>query len=314
MINDYFEEIFLISQYGSFSKAAEQLGITQPALSLRVKKMEKELGGRIFNRTSDKSLTKEGEIIVEYIKKRKQLDLELQNHLNDLRQNLCGSLVIGSTHGFALGYLPYYVQRYRQQYPNVDINLIEGTMPEIERKAKDGEIDIFVTGVEFENSDFEKEYLFKEDIFLCVPPCFEDVIMWKGKFITKDLLQMCEMGETESLPRTDLAQLLDETFILLPEEYNVGRVARNVLGTIEGERKLHTIVTNQMTTGVALSQRGLGVSFVTEDYVRYVDFAKFPLLLKPDVQNSNRKVYTAYAKQRYLSNAACAFLNILKNK
>ena len=72
------------------------------------------------------------------------------------------------------------------------------------------------------------------------------------------------------------------------------------------------MVTNQMTTGVALSQRGLGVSFVTEDYVRYVDCAEFPALLKVNVGSSYRNVYVAYAKRRYLSNAAHALLDIIK--
>lgn len=312
MMNEYLDEILLISKYGSFSKAADQLGITQPALSFRVKKMEEKLGGKIFNRTADKSLTKEGEMLVEYIKKRKRLDVDLQNQLDDLHQNLCGSLVIGSTHGFALGYLPYCVQKYVARFPNVDIHLIEGTMPEIEQKVRDGEIDVFVTGVEFENMDFEKKYLFKEDIFVCVPPHFHDDSRFKDKFITKDMLQMCKIGETKLLPQIDLALLSNETFILLPEDFNVGRMARNILGVFSGKRKLHTMVTNQMTTGVALSQRGLGVSFVTEDYVRYVDFTAFPLLLKANVQNSYRNVYVAYAKRRYLSNAARALLNIIK--
>ena len=312
MINEYLDEILLISKCGSFSKAADRLGITQPALSFRVKKMEEELGGKIFNRTSDKSLTKEGEIIVEYIKRRKCLDVELQNHLDDLRQNLCGSLVIGSTHGFALGYLPYCVEKYVKHYPSVDIHLIEGTMPEIEQKARDGEIDIFVTGVEFEDADFVKEHLFSEDIFLCVPPHFREDKKWEGKFITKDILETSGMGQTGSFPRIDLSLLIKETFILLPEEYNVGRVARNVLHTVDEGRTIHTMETNQMTTSVALSQRGLGVSFVTEDYVRYVDFMVFPLLLKAGVENSSRNVYAAYAKRRYLSNAARALLNIIK--
>lgn len=312
MMNEYSNEILLISKCGSFSKAAEQLGITQPALSFRIKKMEEKLGAKIFERTSDKSLTEEGEILVEYLKKRKLLDAELQNRLDDLHRNLCGSLVIGSTHGFALGYLPYCVEKYAARFPNVDIQLIEGTMPEIEQKAREGEIDIFITGVEFENAEFEKEFLFREDIFLCVPPHFRHDPRFKEKIITKDMLQMCEMGETKLLPKIDLTSLEDETFILLPEDFNVGRMARSILGTFAGTGKLHTMVTNQMTTSVALSQRGLGVSFVTEDYVRYVDFAAFPLLLKADVENSYRNVYVAYAKRRYLSNAAGALLNIIK--
>lgn len=312
MMNEYSDEILLISKCGSFSKAAEQLGITQPALSFRIKKMEEKLGAKIFERTSDKSLTKEGEILVEYLKKRKLLDAELQNRLDDLHRNLCGSLVIGSTHGFALGYLPYCVQKYAARFPNVNIQLIEGTMPEIEQKAREGEIDIFITGVEFESVEFEKEFLFREDIFLCVPPHFRHDSRFKDKIITKDMLQMCDIGETKSLPQIDLALLSGETFILLPEDFNVGRVAGSILGTFTEKGKLHTMVTNQMTTGVALSQRGLGISFVTEDYVRYVDYAEFPALLKVNAGCSYRNVYVAYAKRRYLSKAAHALLDIIK--
>lgn len=311
MIRDsILDEISLVYRYGSFSKAAEKLNITQPALSLKIKKIEKELGCEIFDRGLEVTLTPAGEKLLQYISKRKLLDADLSSQLDDLAKGTEGSLSIGSTHGFALGYLPAYMARMNQRYPGINMKLIESSMSEIEQLALDGEIDIFLTCVE-EDNEFEKIPLYEEDIFLCLPDSYEGLTKFSGKFITQEMLFTNPIGRG-IYPTISIEDLAKEKFVILPDATNLGLIAKKILSRLGDLSKKQLMYTNQMTAGVTLTQYDMGISFVTEDYLRYVGFKKFPLVLKVNDVASRRQVYAAYVKNRYLSQASKIFLDILK--
>ena len=86
-----FDYMMAILSCGNFSKAAKQLGISQPALSTHIKKIEEQLGITIFDRTvKPLKLTEEGEIYLNYVRRKSQLEQQFQERLHCLKEQESG--------------------------------------------------------------------------------------------------------------------------------------------------------------------------------------------------------------------------------
>src|SRR3984885_4893490 len=103
----------------SFSRAAEKLLRTQPAISLTIQRLEAELGEKLIDRSAkDLLLTDSGKTVLEYAKRFDSLQGELENSLAELRDKSSGRLMIGANESSTL-YLLDHIERYRQKYPKV---------------------------------------------------------------------------------------------------------------------------------------------------------------------------------------------------
>ena len=126
MINDdILYELKALRDHRSFSRAADELNISQPSLSIKIRKLEQELGCQLFVRNAEMELTSEGRAVFEYIQKRLLLDECLVKKLNDIKNCNLGTLKMGCTPGFSMGLVPALVSRFKEQYPNVEVVLYE---------------------------------------------------------------------------------------------------------------------------------------------------------------------------------------------
>src|ERR1700676_5600247 len=114
--------VFLtIADERSFSRAAEKLLRTQPAISLALQRLELELGERLIDRTGkDLILTDAGRTVLEYARRFQSLRLEMDNSLAELRDNSAGRLTIGANESTTL-YLLQHIARYRELYPEIKV-------------------------------------------------------------------------------------------------------------------------------------------------------------------------------------------------
>ena len=97
----------------SFSRAAEKLLRTQPAISLAIQRLGAELGEKLIDRSAkDLLLTDAGQIVLEYARRFENLQAELENALAELRDNSAGRLTIGANESSTL-YLLDHIERYR---------------------------------------------------------------------------------------------------------------------------------------------------------------------------------------------------------
>ena len=118
--------VYQIYLDGSFSKAAKSLYITQPALSMAIQKVEADIGMPIFDRsTRPLTLTHAGHIYINTIKDIMLLEDNLHNHINDIQNLKCGSLILGGTHYINAHILPDILPGFISCYPNIDIRVLE---------------------------------------------------------------------------------------------------------------------------------------------------------------------------------------------
>ena len=98
----------------SFSRAAEKLFRTQPAVSLAVQRLEAEMGEKLIDRSATAPLlTDAGAIVLEYARRFENLEADLQNALAELRDNSAGRLTIGANESTTL-YLLQHIEHYRR--------------------------------------------------------------------------------------------------------------------------------------------------------------------------------------------------------
>ncbi|HRW63183.1 MAG TPA: LysR substrate-binding domain-containing protein, partial [Bacteroidales bacterium] len=160
--------ILTVSKHRSFSKASIELGVTQPALSLQISKLEQELGVTIFNRTKKPlAITKEGDLLL----KKSVHILKLFDGLYDLalelEEEISGKLNIGIIPTLAPYITPVFLEDLNHLYPKLQLIISELITEEIIDKIKSGELDtgliatpIQAVGVEFNALFYEKFFLF----------------------------------------------------------------------------------------------------------------------------------------------------------
>src|SRR5258705_7277137 len=117
-------QVFLtIAAEKSFSRAAEKLLRTQPAVSLALQRLEAELGEKLIDRSAKEMLlTDAGRTVLDYAQRFESLRQELENSLTELRDKSSGRLVIGANESTTLYLLPH-IGSYRRTYPKVEVRV-----------------------------------------------------------------------------------------------------------------------------------------------------------------------------------------------
>src|SRR5579883_1677886 len=117
-------QVFLtVATERSFSRAAERLLRTQPAVSLALQRLEQELGEKLIDRAGkDLMLTDGGRTVLEYAGRFENLQQELANALAELRDKSAGRLTIGANESTTL-YLLQHIEHYRALYPKIKVQV-----------------------------------------------------------------------------------------------------------------------------------------------------------------------------------------------
>jgi DNA-binding transcriptional LysR family regulator len=161
--------IFLtVAKHLSYTQAAKELYMSQPAVSKNIQELEQELGARLFNRAGNSiDLTPAGKLVLAYGTDIKRLTQNLQYELGILAEELAGSLHIGASSTIAQYLIPSAIARFKEQYPQVKITLTSGNTAEINGHLKNDIIDLGITeGGRKLNSFSYKAFLDDEIAFI----------------------------------------------------------------------------------------------------------------------------------------------------
>lgn len=308
--------ILTVVQCGNISKAAQQLGISQPALSAHIKKIEEQMGIVIFDRTvKPLGLTDAGELYIEYLKKKVDLEKELDERLSDLDELKWGSLAIGGASFFNVSYFPKAIAEFSRRYPNVNIKVVDGSMPEITQMAAAHELDLFIAPPWNMDDSCTYEKIFNEKIFLCVPEQLPINDALKEYRLPHEVVMA---GETDrwaaarrNKGRVDFSVFRDQPFIRLGDNQHIGNIMAQLFER-HGFSPEGCISVEQTMTSYGLTLAGVGISLITEASVRNGHMKGSPAFYLIDEDLGNRDMFIAYSKHKYLSNAAKVFIDILK--
>src|SRR5574344_2042993 len=127
----------------SFTKASQELFISQPAISKHIQELEKEYNTRLFDRMGNRiQLTNAGQLLLEHAQKILKDYQKLDYDMNILQQKTIGELRIGASTTLSQYVLPEMIAGFKKQYPNIRITMLSGNSREIEAALTAGRIDI----------------------------------------------------------------------------------------------------------------------------------------------------------------------------
>jgi molybdate transport repressor ModE-like protein len=146
---DQLKILHAISNEGSFKRAAEKLYISQPAVSLQIQNLEKQLNKPIFYRDKRKArLTETGELLIKYCDRILSLCEETCLALDELNTLQSGALIIGASQTTGTYLMPRLIGLFRHKYPQIEIELQVHSTRKIAWGIATGRIDLAVVGGE----------------------------------------------------------------------------------------------------------------------------------------------------------------------
>jgi len=156
---DYRDNVFLaVAENLSFSKAAEELFISQPAVTNHIKELESKLNVTLFERKGNKIyLTDAGKLAYNHLKPIRQLYREMEFDLERLNDAFKGTLRIGASSTISQYLIPKVIAAFYKRYPKIELFLLNGNSFEMEQKLLENEIDMAL--VENEASQANIKYI-----------------------------------------------------------------------------------------------------------------------------------------------------------
>jgi DNA-binding transcriptional LysR family regulator len=160
-----------VAKRRSFSKAAEELFISQPAVTKHIKELERKVGmGLIQRRRGGFALTEVGKILFKYTHKISSHLMDIENLLEDLKKDHQGILKIGTTESYSKGLMPKLLSGFQASCPFMKIALDVGNSEEIEKSLLVYKNDLVLIAVTKKTSRFESIPFLKEELVLIVSP------------------------------------------------------------------------------------------------------------------------------------------------
>ena len=302
------EYIFEVYKEKNFTRAAEKLFITQPALSMAVQKVEERLGMPIFDRsTRPLSLTEAGEAYLQHILNVRQLEIQLEQQIQDIRDLETGRITMGGSHYLNAYILPPVLAEFEEKYPGIDIQMEEASSAELSEKLQKQEIDLtFHCSPDFIR-DFERYPAFCDHILLAVPKTMD--IGDASKVLCAGQVKGGRHLEADC-PSVPLAQVKGLPFILLTKGNNL--YERSVRMFEEAGFEPSTkMKLSQLVTACHLADAGIGATFVSDrlplSTMRGLNYYKI------DSSLTTRQFYILFyillPKRKYVSAAVRKFID-----
>ena len=278
----------------SFSQAAEQLGVTQPAVSLQVRALEQRLGQSLLDRSGRRvEPTEAGRRLYRSAQRILALEEQLLDEVSTDDGRLTGTLAIGASTGPGAHLVPLLLCEFQREHPDLHVALsIWDTQTVIDRVV-DRQLELGVVGALRRHRSLEFEPLVRDEIVLAVPP-----------------------GHDAAGGTISLDQLKEETLIVMQEGAGVRQVVEEELRRaglrLRGiEPKLELGLQESIKSAVAA---GYGVAFISRTAIEGELAAGRLAAAQVEGVEPARQIYIVRARGRSATRAADAFLSFAKER
>ena len=304
--------VYAVYQEKSFTKAAQKLYLSQPALSPMVKKAEKKIGMPIFDRsTTPITLTQAGKYYIEQAEGIMKIQKDAEAYFQMLSGKSGCQLRLGGSSFFLSYVFPPVVKRFREQDLTVAVSWVESRNEELTTKLLADEIDFFLEVDELESDKIEGYVWDEERLILAVPASWSinDQLM-DYQLTAEDVHRRRHLSD--EVPAVDLAVFAEEPFILLRAGNDSHTRAMQMCHNAGFQPKDIYMTADQMLTSYYLAVEGHGVAFVRDSIMFHADLTENLYFYKLDDPAATRNVYLYYRKDRELFPVAQAFLDFVR--
>lgn len=302
--------VYEVYKERSFTKAAQNLYISQPSLSARVKKIEEIIGEPLFDRsTTPLQLTEVGKVYIEAAEEITQIEQRVENYINDLAGLKTGNLAVGASTLFAAYVVPSLITQFNQKFPDVHIQLIEGNTAELEEMLGSNALDFVIDNYHYDSILYNKELYCEENILLAVPKHFavnEELGMYQLSY--KNIKNKNYLNQ--KYPAVPLGRFADLPFIMLTQGNDTrtrgDRLCRNV-----GFKPNIVLEFNQQSTAYMASSTQLGATFISDILVSQLPTFENLVYYKLDGEEAKRKVFFYYKTHKYKTRVMEEFIRMM---
>jgi DNA-binding transcriptional LysR family regulator len=162
---------YTVAKQMSFTRAADYLHMTQPAVTFQVRQLEEQLNTRLFDRTHSRiSLTPAGDLVYNHAEQIFELYARMENEVRALTGEVSGVLMIGASTTVAEYMLPVLLGDFRARYPDVSIQLKVSNSDGIVNMVESNSIDLGVVEAPVNNRSLMVEECMSDRLVLIVPP------------------------------------------------------------------------------------------------------------------------------------------------
>jgi DNA-binding transcriptional LysR family regulator len=164
---------FTVAKQLSFTKAAELLFMTQPAVTFQVKQLEEHFNTRLFERSHGKiSLTPAGELALDYAERILNMTGEMEARISELTGQVSGPLLIGASTTIAEYMLPRLLGEFKRKHPETQARLTVANSETIEHKVADHTLDLGLIESPSHNPNLVTKVCCEDElVMICAPDC-----------------------------------------------------------------------------------------------------------------------------------------------
>jgi DNA-binding transcriptional LysR family regulator len=278
-----------VAKLQSFSRAAEKIFRTQPAISAQVRLLEQECGEKLFDRSGKKVLlTPAGEILRRYAEKMMGLHKEALQAIAELNQTPRGKLYMGANEATCLYVLPKTFFKFKQLYPLVQISIYRNFSHKILQKVQEGVLDLGIVTLPQSANNTEVIPVFRDEVQLVVP---KNHPLAKNKSVTLEEISHHPL----ILPKTGHTRVV------------IDRLLREYRDHIQISMELASVETIKKFVGA-----GLGISLISRTYAQPEVQAGVLRLIPLEGEKIYRELGLVYRRDRYLSLPAKVFIDVVR--
>lgn len=245
---ELYRVFYTVANNGNITSAAEELNITQPAISKSIKKLEEQLGGQLFVRTKrGVTLTQEGKEFYKYIKNAMEYIANGESKFTELINLETGCIRIGISTTLTKEFLLPFLKKFHKQYPKIDIQIFTYLTADLIPKLRNGLIDIVILNIT------DNTYGEDIEIIKCkqITDCF--VVNDNFKKLTNKPISLKELNNYPLIIQSKGSNT--RTFL-----DNFAK-SHNVILKPNIELASYSLV-------VDFTKIGLGIGYVTKDYIK----------------------------------------------
>lgn len=275
-----------VARAGTFTRAAEQEGVTQPSLSQQIRKLEDSLGVPLFERRGRSvRLTQAGQRLLPQARTLLRQAADARQSLGELTNRVCGRLAVGAIPTVMPYWLAPKIAGFQSQYPEVEVHLVENITARLIEGLQTGDLDVAVLSLPVAFPDVVCSELFREELLFVLPGAHP----------------------LAALPRLDPRRIAGEHLLVLREGHCFRKDALAVCR--RGVREPGTVFeSDQFSSVFALVASGFGITVAPKMAVQEANGCRHV----PITGGPSRRIGYAQIRRPYVPPAQKAFIAWLK--
>lgn len=290
--------VLVLAREGSFSRAADVLNISQPSLSQYIKKIEKDIGLELFDRTNGiVRITDAGRVYIEAGRRILDVEHQMENSFTDLAVNKTGSLIIGAAPYRSASMMPMIASAFQKRHPGMHLVVREGTTAELVEGMEHGEYDLALTVLPLDDRIFNYEKIVEEELILAVPSNYPPFQTSQVKARKYPCMNVTALDKQSLVMLTD-AQFMQKQLEKLRIDYSLSLYPAAIVKSLEAQIEM-------VKAGVGMALMPSGIErFCTDDSVTFYSFTD---------DLPKREVVVMWRKDRKLSKASEELKEVIRS-